>query len=97
LSGEIGVRSSDYPLDEERLGKTWIHSGFEYRLGLLEPRAGAYYSRERFTPAVGLGLNFGKFGIDVAAFSIDDNVEHERHASIALSLRIGNLRRTPSP
>ena len=97
LSGEIGVRSSDYPLDEERLGKTWIHSGFEYRLGLLEPRAGAYYSRERFTPAVGLGLNFGKVGLDVAAFSNDDNVEHERHPSIALSLRIGNLRRTPSP
>jgi hypothetical protein len=97
VSGEIGVRSSDYALDKGRLGSTWIHTGFEYRLGLLEPRAGAYYSRDRLSPAAGLGLNFGKFGIDVAAYSNDDNVEHVRHPSIALSLRIGSLRRTPSP
>jgi hypothetical protein len=97
LAGEIGVRSSDYALDEGRLGKTWVHTGFEYRFGLLEPRAGAYYSRKRLTPAAGLGLNFGKFGIDVAAYSNDANVEHVRHPSIALSLRIGDLRRLPSP
>lgn len=97
LSGAIGVRSSDYALDEDRLGKTWVHAGFEYRFGLLEPRAGAYYSRDRFSPAAGLGLNFGKFGIDFAAYSNDANVEHVRHPSIALSLRIGSLRRNPSP
>jgi len=97
VSGEMGFRSSNYPPDEGRLGKTWAHTGFEYRFGLLEPRAGAYYSRDRFSPAAGLGLNFGKFGIDVAVFSNDDNVEHTRHPSIALSLRIGSLRRTPSP
>ena len=89
--------SGALPPDEGRLGKTWAHTGFEYRFGLLEPRAGAYYSRDRFTPAAGLGLNFGKFGFDVAVFSNDDNVEHTRHPSIALSLRIGSLRRTPSP
>jgi hypothetical protein len=97
VSGEFGVRSSDYAPDEDRLGKTWVHAGFEYRFGLLEPRAGAYYSRDRFSPAAGLGLNFGKFGIDVAAFSNDDNVEHVRHPSIALSLRVGSLKRKPSP
>jgi len=97
LAGEIGVRTSSYAPDEGRLGKTWVHAGFEYRLGLLEPRAGTYYSRGRWMPAAGVGLNFGKFGIDVAAYSNDANVEHVRHPSIALSLRIGSLKRTPSP
>jgi hypothetical protein len=97
LAGEFGVRTSSYAPDEGRLGKTWMHTGFEYRFGLLEPRAGAYYSRGRLTPAAGLGLNFGKFGLDVAAYSNDANVEHVRHPSIALSLRIGSLRRAPSP
>jgi hypothetical protein len=93
LAGEIGVRTSSYAPDEGRLGKTWIHTGFEYRFGPLEPRAGAYYSRGRWTPAAGLGLNFGKFGVDFAAYSNDANVEHVRHPSVALSLRIGSLRR----
>ena len=95
VSGELGIRESDYALDEDRLGKTWFHTGFEYRLGLLEPRAGAYYSRERWTPAAGVGLNFGKFGIDFAVFSNDANVEQVRHPSIALSLRIGDRTRRP--
>jgi hypothetical protein len=93
-SGEIGYRTSDYYLDEGRLASTWVHAGFEYRFGILEPRAGAYFSRERWTPAVGLGLNFGKVGLDVAAYTNDANVEHVRHPSIALSLRIGSLRET---
>jgi hypothetical protein len=97
LAGEVGVRTSSYAPDEGRLGKTWIHTGFEYRFLLLEPRAGVYYSRGQWTPAAGLGLNFGKFGLDIAAYSNDANVEHVRHPSIALSLRIGSLRRTPSP
>ena len=96
VAGEIGVRTSSYAPDEGRLGKTWFHTGFEYRFGLLEPRAGAYYSRGRWTPAAGLGLNFGKFGVDVAAYSNDANVEHARHPSIALSLRIGSLQRAES-
>jgi hypothetical protein len=97
VAGEVGVRTSSYAPDEGRLGKTWFHTGFEYRFGLLEPRAGAYYSRGRWTPAAGLGLNFGKFGLDVAAYSNDANVEHKRHPSIALSLRIGSLKRETSP
>jgi hypothetical protein len=36
-------------------------------------------------------LNFGKFGIDAAAFSDDANVERYRHPSIAISLRFGDL------
>jgi hypothetical protein len=90
-TGEIGKRTSSYAPDTGHLGSTWIHTGFEYRFGLLEPRAGAFFSRSRWIPAAGLGLNFGKFGIDVAAFSNDSNVERYRHPSIALSLRFGNL------
>jgi hypothetical protein len=94
VSGEFGKRTSSYAPDEGHLGSTWFHTGFEYRFGLLEPRAGAFYSRERWTPALGLGLNFGKFGIDAAAFSNDSNVERYRHPSFAISLRFGDLRRT---
>jgi len=92
VSGEIGKRTSSYAPDEGHLGSTWFHAGAEYRFGLLEPRVGGFYSRERWTPAVGLGLNFGKFGIDAAAFSNDSNVERYRHPSFAVSLRFGNLR-----
>jgi hypothetical protein len=90
-TGEIGERTSSYAPDTGHLGSTWIHTGFEYRFRLFEPRAGAFFSRSRWIPAAGLGLNFGKFGIDVAAFSNDSNVERYRHPSIALSLRFGNL------
>src|SRR6185295_1065694 len=92
VSGEVGKRTSSYARDEGRLGSTWFHTGFEYRFSILEPRAGAYYSRNRWTPSIGLGLNFGKFGIDVGAYSNDSNVERYRHPSIAFSLRFGDLR-----
>jgi hypothetical protein len=90
-TGELGKRTSNYAPDAGHLGSTWIHAGFEYRFGLLQPRAGAFYSRSRWTPAAGLGLNFGKFGIDVGAYSNDSNVERYRHLAIALSLRFGDL------
>ena len=94
-TGEVGKRTSNYKPDEGHFGSTWMHAGFEYRFGVLEPRAGAFYSRTRWTPAVGLGLNFGKFGIDAAAFSNDANVERYRHPSVAISLRFGNLHPEP--
>ena len=87
---EVGTRSSNDLRDEGRLGKTWFHTGFEYRFGLLEPRAGVFYSRDSWRPAVGVGLNFGKWGIDAAAYSNDSNVEHVKHPSLALSIRLGS-------
>ena len=46
----------------------------------------------RWTPAFGVGPNFGRFAIDVAGYTNDANVERERHPAIAVSLRFGSLR-----
>ena len=94
-TAEVGKRVSSYAPDEGHLGSSWMHTGFEYRFAIFEPRAGAFYSRSRWTPAIGMGLNFGKIGVDVAAFSNDSNVERHRHPSIAISLRFGD--RHPDP
>jgi hypothetical protein len=90
---QAGKRVSSYAPDEHRLPGFWLHTGVEYRFLLFEPRGGVYYSRERWTPTAGLGLNFGKFGIDSAIYWNDSNVERARHPSIALSLRFGDLTR----
>jgi hypothetical protein len=87
--GQVAQRTTDDPRDEDRFNGTTFRTGFEYRFGILEPRVGAYYTRERWNPAAGLGLNFGGFGIDAAMFTTDANVQRERHTAFALSLRIG--------
>jgi hypothetical protein len=87
---QIAQRTTDDPADEGRFNGTTFRTGFEYHFGLLEPRVGAYYTRERWNPAGGLGLNFGKFGIDGAVFTTDANVQRVRHTAFALSLRIGS-------
>ena len=56
---------------------------------MLEPRAGAYYTRDRWQPAAGVGLNLGPIGLDAAVYTTDTNVERERKPTFALSLRIG--------
>lgn len=90
VMGQYTVRTSDYAPDKDRLNKTTLHAGAEYRFLVLEPRGGVYYSRERWQPAGGLGVNLGKFGIDGAVYSTDANVQRKRHAAFALSLRIGH-------
>jgi hypothetical protein len=87
--GQVTRRTSDYAPDQGLLNTTTFHVGGEYRFLLLEPRAGAYYSRERWQPSAGVGLNLGKFGVDWAIYSTDANVQRVRHAAMALSLRIG--------
>jgi hypothetical protein len=89
LVGQIAERTSDYAPDEDRLDTTTLRAGVEYRFLMIEPRAGAYYTRERWQPAAGVGLNFGGFGIDTAVYTTDTNVERHRHATFALSLRFG--------
>ena len=56
----------------------------------FEPRAGAYYSRERWQPAVGVGLNFGEFGVDTAFYWTAANIQRKRRGAFAVSLRIGS-------
>ncbi len=65
-----------------------IHVGGEFRLGLIELRAGERYSRERWFPSAGIGLNLTKgFGIDLAAFRSATNIERKSETSVAMSLR----------
>jgi hypothetical protein len=87
---EYGTRVSDDPADEGRFSSESFRGGFEYRFMLLEPRGGVYYSRDRWQPSAGLGLNFGKIGIDSAIYWTDANVQRKRRAAYALSLRIGS-------
>lgn len=67
-----------------------FHGGGEYRLGRINLRDGAVYSRELWNPAGGLGVNFSpETLIDVAVYSKSVNVERERRGAIAVPLRIG--------
>jgi hypothetical protein len=93
IAAEAGRRVSDFELDEGRLPNGWLHAGVEYRFTIFEPRAGTYYSRDRWYPTFGLGLNFGKFGFDSALYWNDANVERLEHPSLAFSLRIGSRTR----
>lgn len=67
-----------------------FHGGGEYRMGFIDVRGGGRYSRERWHPSVGIGLNFTSgFGIDLAAFQTTANIERERKIALAASLRFG--------
>ena len=86
---QLSKKVSDDPRDADRLNDLTFRLGTEYRFLILEPRAGAYYTRERWQPAAGVGINLGGFGIDGAVYWTDANVQRERKATFALSLRIG--------
>jgi hypothetical protein len=67
-----------------------VHGGGEYRLALLDLRAGSHYSRSMWHPSGGIGLNLTEgFGIDVATFTTASNIERKRKATLAVSLRFG--------
>jgi hypothetical protein len=87
--GQVSKRTSSYEADADRLNDLTFRAGVEYRFLVLEPRAGAYYTRDRWQPAAGIGLNLGGFGIDAAVYTTDANVQRERKPTFALSLRIG--------
>ena len=68
-------------------GKSF-HAGGEIRLGAMDVRGGAVYSRELWNPAAGVGLNMSdRAAIDVALYSNAANVERKRNPAIAVSLR----------
>ena len=72
------------------LEKTEFHTGGEYRMRVLEFRGGVRRSHDIWHPTAGVGLNVTKgFGVDLAVFSSATNIEREKKASIALSLRVG--------
>lgn len=68
-------------------GKSF-HGGGEYRLGAVDVRGGAVYSRELWNPAGGVGFNMSpRTSLDVALYSNSANVERKRNPAIAVSLR----------
>jgi hypothetical protein len=86
---QLTERTTSNPADEGRFDGRKVRVGAEYRFAVLEPRVGAYYTRERWNPTAGLGLNFGSFGIDSAVYWTEANVQRERHLAYAMSLRFG--------
>jgi len=68
-----------------------LRGGAEYRAGAIEFRGGGVYSREKWNPTGGVGLNFSpKVGLDVAMFGTTANAARERRAAFAVSLRINS-------
>lgn len=67
---------------------TSFHGGYEHYLGAIELRGGALYSRQRWQPTGGIGLNMSqRVSLDLAVFGTSANVERKRHMGIAASLR----------
>ena len=72
-------------------GGNSFHGGYEYRLGGVELRGGAMYTREMWNPAGGAGFNLGaRSALDVAVYGNAANVERKRHPAIAVSLRFNH-------
>jgi hypothetical protein len=67
---------------------TSFHGGYEHRFGAIELRGGGLYSRDRWQPTGGVGLNMGNsLSLDLAAFGTSANVERKRRLGLAVSLR----------
>lgn len=90
-----------------RLGSTFVvgefahgfngdsfRTGVEQGMGFIDLRGGMIYSRQRWAPTGGVGLNFGKLSLDLAAFGTSANVERQRRLAFAASLRING---SPDP
>ena len=66
-----------------------VRGGVEYRPGAIELRGGGVYSREKWNPTGGVGLNLSPHvGLDVAVFTVTANAAREHRAAFAVSLRI---------
>ena len=66
-----------------------FHGGGEFRLGAIDVRGGAAYSRELWSPSGGVGLNMSPAASHSTWRSTRNsaNVERKRNPAIALSLR----------
>jgi hypothetical protein len=66
-----------------------VRGGVEYRARPIELRGGGVYSREKWNPTGGVGLNLSpRVGLDVAVFGVTANAARERRTAFAVSLRI---------
>jgi hypothetical protein len=93
-SGNAGYNADRWTAQAEfgrGYGGGRFRTGYEYRFRAVELRTGAIYSREKWNPTAGVGLNLGKrLSLDVAAFGTTANVARERRTAVALSMRINH-------
>jgi hypothetical protein len=67
-----------------------FRAGGEYRLAILEFRAGEHYKNKVWQPGAGAGLNITRhFGLDAAVYGNSNNAERKRKPALAMSLRLG--------
>jgi len=89
--GGVAFNADKWTADVELsrgLNRTEFHAGGEYRIGFIEVRGGERYSRNRWFPSGGFGVNLTRgFGIDFAAFRAATNIERQGQTSLAVSLR----------
>ncbi len=63
-------------------------AGGEVRLGDIDLRAAAVYSRELWSPAGGIGVDLvGPLAVDLAVYANSANVARRRDPALAISLR----------
>ena len=93
-SGNAGYNADRWTAQAEfgrGYGGGRFRTGYEYRFRAVELRTGAIYSREKWNPTAGVGLNLGKrLSLDAAAFGTTANVARERRTAVALSMRINH-------
>jgi hypothetical protein len=92
--GNVGYNTERWSAVAEMgkgFGGNSFHGGYERRVGTLELRGGAIYTRELWNPAGGVGLPIGpRSALDVAVYGNAANVERKRHPAIAVSLRFNH-------
>jgi hypothetical protein len=72
-------------------GGNSFHGGYERRVGGVELRGGAMYTRQLWNPSGGVGFNVSaRTALDVAVYGNAANVERKRHPAIAVSLRLNH-------
>jgi hypothetical protein len=90
--GNVGYRTDGGAAIAEvgrGFGGNSFHGGYEHRMGMIDLRGGAMYSREMWNPTAGLGLNLGRrSAIDVAVYGNAANVERKRQPALAVSFRL---------
>jgi hypothetical protein len=71
---------------------TSMRLGYERRTGMIEPRVGGHYSREKWHPSAGVGFNLSQHvGLDLAAFTTTANIERKQKLGVAMSFRFNRL------
>lgn len=69
-----------------------FHGGLEQRFGSGELRGGGRYSRDRWHPTGGVGLNFSRrVGLDVAAYGTSANLARQQKLALAVSFRLNRV------